>query len=105
MCDLNGKKIDDLISRQWLISCVNDGWIKFDTIRDENVFIHIVRDIAPSVEPKQKTGKWIIIQAFDDGCRYARCNQCNKTQVFYRNTERQYYCPNCGAEMKGEIDG
>ena len=40
--------MDDTISRQWLMECVNEGWIKFDTEKDENRFIHLVRDIAPS---------------------------------------------------------
>ena len=40
--------MSDLISRQWLMECVNEGWIKFDTEKDENKFIHLVRDIAPS---------------------------------------------------------
>ena len=43
--------MDDLISRQWLMECVNEGWIKFDTEKDENRFIHLVRDIAPSAQP------------------------------------------------------
>lgn len=42
----------DSISRQWLIECVNEGWIKFDTEKDENRFIHLVRDIAPSAQPE-----------------------------------------------------
>ena len=42
--------MDDLISRQWLMECVNEGWIKFDTEKDENKFIHLVRDIAPSAQ-------------------------------------------------------
>ena len=41
----------DLISRQWLMECVNERWIKFDTEKDENRFIHLVRDIAPSAQP------------------------------------------------------
>ena len=44
--------MDDLISRQWLMECVNEGWIKFDTEKDENRFIHLVRDIAPSAQPE-----------------------------------------------------
>jgi len=40
----------DCVSRQWLMECVNEGWIKFDTEKDENRFIHLVRDIAPSVQ-------------------------------------------------------
>ena len=51
----------DLISRQWLMECVNEGWIKFDTEKDENRFIHLVRDIAPSAQPdiiRCKDCKW-----------------------------------------------
>lgn len=44
--------MNDLISRQWLMECMNEGWIKFDTEKDENRFIHLVRDIAPSAQPE-----------------------------------------------------
>ena len=43
---------EDAVSRQWLMECVNEGWIKFDTEKDENRFIHLVRDIAPPVNPQ-----------------------------------------------------
>ena len=46
--------MDDLIRRQWLMECVNEGWIKFDTERDKNIFIHLVRDIAPPAQPELK---------------------------------------------------
>ena len=42
--------MNDSISRQWLMECVEEGWIKFDTEQDENKFIHLVRDIAPSTQ-------------------------------------------------------
>lgn len=48
--------MNDLISRQWLMECVNEGWIKFDTEKDKNKFIHLVRDTAPSAQPEQQ---WI----------------------------------------------
>ena len=44
--------MSDTISRQWLMECVSEGWIKFDTEKDENRFIHLVRDIAPSAQPE-----------------------------------------------------
>lgn len=47
--------MSDLISRQWLMECMNEGWIKFNTEKDENRFIHLVRDIASSVQPEIKT--------------------------------------------------
>ena len=44
--------MNDTVSRQWLMECVNEGWIKFDTEKDKNRFIHLVRDIAPSEQPE-----------------------------------------------------
>ena len=45
--------MDDLISRKWLIEAVEEGWIKFDTQKDYNRIIHLVRDIAPCVQPER----------------------------------------------------
>ena len=47
---------EDAVSRKWLIEAVEEGWIKFDTEKDYNRYIHLVRDIAPSVTLKQR---WI----------------------------------------------
>ena len=41
----------DLISRKWLMECIDEGWIKFDSEKDTNLYIHLVRDIAPSARP------------------------------------------------------
>lgn len=34
--------MDDSISRKWLMECVEEGWIKFDTQEDENRFVHLI---------------------------------------------------------------
>lgn len=47
-------KMSDLINRKWLMECVDEGWIKFDTEKDTNTYIHLIRDIAPSVKPEQR---------------------------------------------------
>lgn len=47
---------DDLISRKWILECVKEGWIKFETEKDKNTFIHLVRDIAPSAGMKAESG-------------------------------------------------
>ena len=58
--------MDDLISRQWLVECIDEGWIKFDTEKDENRFIHLVRDIAPSAQP-ELIEKVAYIRGFEQG--------------------------------------
>ena len=45
--------MDDIISRKWLVEAVEEGWIKFDTEKDYNRYIHLVRDIAPSAQLAQ----------------------------------------------------
>ena len=42
---------------------------------------------------EQKRGKWI-----EDG-HYERCSECGEPTNEYHN-----YCPNCGADMRGEQD-
>lgn len=59
---------------------------------------------APSAQPERKRGKWIVGSEFED-CIYAKCNQCKVTQVFYYNKPLTNFCPNCGADMRGEQDG
>ena len=43
----------------------------------------------------RKTGKWLQINAgyYD----YVKCSQCGETLVWGKN-----FCPNCGADMRGE---
>ena len=62
----------DLISRQWLVECMDEGWIKFDTEKDENRFIHLVRDIAPSAQPE-----------------IIRCKDCKH---HHKDNSETYYC-------------
>jgi len=52
--------MDDTISRQWLMECVEEGWIKFDTQEDENRFVHLIRDIAPSAQRLLEDGTLIV---------------------------------------------
>ena len=51
-------------------------------------------------QPERKTGKWeiYVISMFDgEGCR---CSECGLEGVPYWD-----FCPNCGADMRGEQDG
>lgn len=85
---LEQEPCSDAISRQWLMRKAIE---RFYTT---NYFNHITKMIeeAPSVTPKEpKTGEWI---ADVDGYT---CSECG---VF--NTDDDNFCPNCGADMRGE---
>ena len=63
-------------------------------------------DDAPTIEPERKTGRWMRTDAYPHR-RY--CSVCFAT--FIRNDEflklddiPHNYCPNCGANMRGEKD-
>lgn len=58
---------------------------------------------APTIEPERPKGQWIVIAEFKD-CRYAKCNQCKVTQIFYYNKPLTNFCPNCGSDMRGKKD-
>ena len=62
----------DLISRKWLMECVNEGWIEFDTQEDENRFVHLIRDIAPSAQQNCDGCKW------SDAIGYGECHHCKR---------------------------
>lgn len=94
--------MSDLISRKWLMESIEQGWIKFDTETDLNRTTHLIRDIAPSAEPKEtaqrvlngKGGEWT--GADWQGTRLTRykCPNCLK---FVRNDET--YCHKCGQHI------
>ena len=99
--------MSDLISRQWLMECVNEGWIQFDTEKDENRFMHLVRDIAPSAQPQRMKGRWYHGDAYP---HHLYCSVCYRTalpndEYVERWNLHMNYCPNCGADMRGEQDG
>lgn len=105
--------MNDLISRKWLIECVEEGWIKFETEKDKNKFIHLVRDTAPSAQPERIRGRWIKMSDADRV--YYCCSECGEELYRLWSFDREFdlvphkvsiaqtrYCPNCGADMRGE---
>lgn len=58
-------------------------------------------DFAPTINPV-KHGRWI--KAERQGCWsyadvYKQCSECGKVTFL---AEKMNYCPNCGADMRGE---
>ena len=60
----------------------------------------------PSVTPKRKTGKWIdaVIPNDNGGLPVQVCDQCNTFFPLAYTGGGHRFCPNCGADMRGEQD-
>ena len=87
--------MNDLISRKWLVECLEEGWIKLDTEKDYNSMIHLVRDTAPSVQMEKEIPIRVRWSGWK-GHRYTRyyCPNCEKP---VRNND--CYCHRCGQNL------
>lgn len=73
-----------------------------DWLDSKQVFTHVTGiwatiDHAPTVEPEQKIGHWVICS---DGY-YPYCSECKHEPKSGIMTK---YCPDCGAKMEGGTD-
>ena len=64
-------------------------------------------DNLPTIEPERKRGKWSVefSPAYKGGA-YCECSQCNYKFAMgaYFEPDEWKFCPNCGADMRGEQD-
>ena len=58
---------------------------------------------APTIKERKK-GKWIdaVIPNDNGGLLVQVCNQCNKFFPLAYTGGGHHFCPNCGADMRGE---
>ena len=83
--------MDDLISRQAAIDLCD--WY-------DNPSMHDDLEKLPSAQPERKKGKWIRVAGMNE-----RCSVCNQYFPLSDFTDRPFwinFCPNCGADMRGE---
>ena len=91
--------MDDTISRQEAIDVFPEDNLPWDTF-EGYIAPHLVRKILeqlPSAQPERKKGKWI------NGV----CDQCGSHAPYWAMASTYYrssFCPNCGADMRGEQD-
>ena len=68
---------------------------------------------APTIEPERKKGKWID-EKINSYTSWTYCSECGKSAPFtcvsddhygyhmHGETNKTNFCPNCGADMRGE---
>ena len=86
--------MSDLISREKVLDVISN-WN--DNESDIETLAFMIADI-PSAEPRK--GKWRVVSRQADSFTAYRCSECN--ELVYGRTD---FCPNCGADMRGEANG
>ena len=98
--------MSDLISRQEAIDEIKEIYEWHDNVTKERIIEHFKQ--LPSAQPERKTGQL----KYESAYNWFRCNVCRK---IYPSEFMQYFdscqyqpgfnfCPNCGADMRGEQD-
>lgn len=85
--------LDDLSSEN-LIGNDNDTFISLPEAHDR------IDDILPADVAEVKHGEWIKLQ---NGWE-CRCSLCGASAMYHIDSTPSNYCPNCGADMRGEKD-
>ena len=65
----------------------------------EDIIVSTLMTIAeqPTIEPERQKGEWIDLD-YTEAWLY-KCDQCGRRSDFKDN-----YCPDCGADMRGDSD-
>ena len=95
---LEQKPCEDCISRQAVLDCFKK-WQPYMATR----LLDFEKELSelPPVTPRPRAGHWIVdVDRWGDIVTTVngyRCSECNNF-----NTDRDNYCPNCGAKMEVE---
>lgn len=102
--------MDDLISRQAVKELAHnqmrEKYCGMALKKQRDFYIKLadsIIDLLPSIQPKR--GKWIHHPEIGWGETWL-CDQCGeKTTSTVMGNPRANFCPNCGADMRGEKHG
>ena len=91
--------IDCILGNDILCDCIEDSPVGCNECRRE------AADIAINALKEPKTGKWVYKTT--DAYIQRTCSACGWSErMYYRNRNQdgliRNYCPNCGADMRGE---
>ena len=111
--------MQDLISRQAAIDAICKEGTRLE--RNGTVAMCEIKqwcidllERLPSAQPERKKGKWIVgtvEHKYTHEHRDARqCSECGAMYFHYARQEDiedvvPNFCPNCGADMRGKLDG
>lgn len=101
---------DDMVSRQVVIEMIKDWNLNQHIINEEDAIDDV--NALPSIEPEQKTGKWIATYSDSDGDVWVswKCSNCGyvrKKGWKYTDDGKKpdaLFCEMCNADMRGEQD-
>jgi len=95
----------DLISREAALKCFH-SWVNQygDVYTPDEMPEYQAIEALPSAQSESKKGKWI--EAYDPFNRISgRCSVCGwEAHLYEDDVVGMNYCPNCGADMRGEQD-
>ena len=96
--------MSDLISRQAALKVACDTCQFVSCPDDDKCDEYEAMKNLPSAQPERKTGRWI--NAYPDiesnpMFMYGICSECGFEQSI---SDKLNFCPNCGADMRGEPD-
>lgn len=94
--------MDKLISLQAAIDAlVKRTGLEWDNLKIIHPMFCILEDL-PSAQPERKRGRWMLSKMYESDHVAMICSECGAT---YDKTVAGCffnYCPNCGADMRGE---
>ena len=95
---------EDAVSRQIVIYTICDELDKIDYV-PQWVYDRLEKALKqlPLVIPKQRTGKWMPENRTIDA--FWACSVCGFPSEAHGANILYKFCPNCGADMRGEQDG
>ena len=96
--------MSDLIDRQAAIDAVRSYYDECDE-SDKSIEERI--EALPPAQPERKTGKWV--RNFDGNEWHWFCSNCKEKwyeeDLWMGGNGFPNYCPNCGADMRGNDNG
>ena len=89
--------MDDLISRQAAIDAANDWLLDCFKVKKQDRSCGLIRRLEdlPSAHPERPKGEWVE-KPHVYGVAY--CSLCD----YELHTNDTNFCPNCGADMRGD---